>query len=104
MGKVTRLPNPLIDIEATIRRLAHNSAKVFMSKHAEDRLVERKLTMTQVYKCLQSGDVIEGPTLNSEHRKGWMCRMQILSAGEMVQVACKLIEARGDYILVITVI
>ncbi len=103
MGKVTRLPGPQHNIEATVRRLALDSAKVFMTKHAEDRLVERKLTMTQVYKCLQTGDVIEGPTLDSHQQQGWRIQMQKLCAGVRVQVVCKLVQQRGEYILVITV-
>lgn len=104
MGKVTRLPNALDQIEATVRRLALDSAKVFMTKHAEDRLADRSLTMTQVYKCLQHGEVIEGPVLDSEQQLGWKIKLQKLCAGVRVQVVCKLVQQRGEYVLVITVI
>ncbi len=74
--RVIRLPNVLINVEATIRKLALDSANVFMTKHAVKRLVERNLTMTQVYRCLQNGALIDGPTLDSEQQQGWKFSMQ----------------------------
>jgi hypothetical protein len=102
MGKVTTVPKPLADVEATIRRVAHNSSSVRTTQHALEKLQERGLTMTQVYRCLQSGTFVDGPTLSSEVQMGWKFRMQVLSAGEYVRVVGKLIEQGGDYILVIT--
>ena len=104
VGRVTHLPDVLRHVEATIRRLALDSANVFMTKHAVKRLVERNLTMTQVYRCLQNGALIDGPTLDSEQQKGWKFSMQILSGGDWVKVVCKLIETNDSCILVITVI
>jgi hypothetical protein len=96
------MPKPLADVEATIRRLACNSSNVRMTQHALEKLEERGLTMTQVYRCLQSGIFVEGPTLSSEVQVGWKFRMQVLSAGEYVRVVGKLTEQGEDYILVIT--
>lgn len=102
MGKITQMSNPLVDVEATIRRLARNSRCVRMVDHAWEMLEHRGLTMTQVYRCLESGTFIYGPTLNSEVQVGWKFKMQILSAGVSVQVVGKLIEEGEGYILVIT--
>ena len=104
MGKVTRLPNPLDRVEATIRRLAQDSANVHMTKHAWEMLEKRGRTMTEVYMCLQFGELFYGPILNSEHQQGYKCRMRILSAGECMQVTCKLVDSGNEYIIVITVI
>ena len=96
--------NPLRGVEATIRRLARDTKKVHMTTHAWDRLAERGHTMTQVYSCLQHGELVYGPTLDSEKQQGYKCRMRALSAGNWVQVTAKLIESGDEYIIVITVI
>ena len=96
--------NPQDRAEADIRRLAGDSVNVMMTNHAADRLLERGYTMAQVIKCLVSGQVIEGPVLDSEKGTGWKCIMEVLAAGEWIRVICKLMETKPGSIIVITVI
>lgn len=102
MEKVTQIPNPLVDVEATIRRVAGDSSRVRTTNHAMEMLEERRLTMTQVYRCLEYGTFVDGPALNSEVQLGWKFRMQILSAGVYVRIVGKLIEKGEGYIVIIT--
>jgi len=103
MKNVTQLPNVPGNIEQTVRRVASNTSAVRMTGHASEQMVNRELTMTQVYRCLVNGQFIEGPTLDSYVQVGWKFTMEILSAGVLVKVAGKLVEEGNGYILVITV-
>lgn len=71
MSKVTPLPNSLDRIEKIIRETASCSEKVYSTKHFERRMGERGISMTQVLKCLRSGEFVEGPTMCSEKQVGW---------------------------------
>ena len=62
--------SPLEKVEETIRQTASVSERVFISNHAEERMIERQLTLTQVLHCLRTGAFIEGPTLDSYQQIG----------------------------------
>jgi len=47
-------------VEVTIRQIAAVSERVFITKHAEKRMFERQVTLTQVLNCLRTGVFIEG--------------------------------------------
>ena len=90
-------------IEKNIRQTAAVSEQIFITRHAEQRMIERQVTMTQVLQCLRTGVFIEGPALDSYQQTGYKAVMQKLYAGQMVTVALKLIERGGGRIVVITV-
>lgn len=91
-------------VETTIRQTAAFSERVFITKHAEKRMIERQVTLSQVLYCLRTGVLIEGPTLDSYHQAGHKATMQQVCAGDLVQVALKLVEQGQGHIIVITVI
>jgi hypothetical protein len=96
--------DPLERVEEAIRQTAAVSERVFISNHAEERMIERQVTLPQVLHCLRSGTFIEGPTLDSYKQIGYKATMQQICAGDLVQVALKLIEQDQGHIIVITVI
>ena len=104
MNNVTKLPPfELKDVEAKIHELAQNSENVFIHPHAKDRMHEREILRVQVDRCLQTGRVIEGPTLDSFKQGGWKVTMEHSTAGQRVKLAAKLVEEGDGWILVITV-
>ncbi len=70
--------------------------------HAEKRMRQRKITRTQVLRCLTHGHVIEGP---SPSIKGnWEMKMEVMSAGEIVAVVAALEkDDSGNFAVIITV-
>ena len=92
----------LKEVEEAIRRAAAFSERVFITQHAEKRMIERQVTLTQVLRCLRSGVFVEGPTLDSYQQIGHKATMQQVCAGSVIQVALKLVD-QGQ-IIVITVI
>lgn len=96
------MPKPLKNVEATIRKVAQDSARVFMSNHVQEKMEERGISLTQVLKCLCYGVFVEGPVLDSFKQLGWKSTMQNLSAGTRVEVVSKLIEKDDGFIVVIT--
>jgi len=89
-------------VEEAIRRTAAFSECVFITQHAQNRMIERQVTLTQVLSCLRSGVFIEGPTLDSYQQIGHKATMQLVCAGSVIQVALKLVD-QGQ-VIVITVI
>jgi len=48
--------------QAKVRALATHSANVILGKHAKDRMLERDITNTDVFRVLRSGSVDGVPT------------------------------------------
>ncbi|MEE8207197.1 MAG: DUF4258 domain-containing protein, partial [Nitrospinaceae bacterium] len=55
-----------------IRRIAENSANVFFTYHAWDRMEEREISDRQVFKVLQTGTIFDGPD-DSVLYDNWEC-------------------------------
>ncbi|MFT5140546.1 MAG: hypothetical protein ACI9H8_002046 [Lysobacterales bacterium] len=104
MTTVTPMPRRLDATEADIRRIAKRSECVAFTKHASMRMNERGYTQTQVLSCIQVGNFVDGPTLDSDKQKGHKARMQHYCAGESIEVVLKLVEQDNELIIVITVI
>lgn len=83
-----------------IREAATDSARVYLSGHAEKRMRQRRITRVQVLECLRRGQITEGPVLDI--KGNWTCRVERLVAGDQVKVAVA-IERRSN-LTVITVI
>lgn len=90
---------PKEDWVKEIREIAKNSEKVFLVQHAKERMLERNVTIQQVYDVLRQGKVAEEPYLDAYDR--WRITLEYLSAGKRVRVAVSFIE---QGLLVITVI
>lgn len=96
------MPKRLNDVVATIRNVAQDSAQVYLTKHAQEQMHDREISLTQVLKCLRSGELFEGPIQDSTRELGWKSTTRTLSAGVWIEVVSKLIERDDDFILVIT--
>jgi hypothetical protein len=85
-----------------VREIAKDSARVFFRPHAEARMRQRRITRTQVLRCLAYGGVAEGP--GRDVKGNWTMTLEVLSAGELVTVVAALDrDEAGDMIVVITV-
>lgn len=68
-----------------IREAAEDTGRIILTRHAELRMRQRRITMTQVIACLRKGVITEGPALDI---KGcWACRIERPVAGDDVKVA-----------------
>lgn len=85
-----------------LKEIAVDSARVFITTHAEKRMKERKITRAQVERCLLNGNITEGPARGTQGN--WEMRVEVYSAGEPVTVVAALdYDDDGNYIVVITV-
>ena len=85
-----------------LKEIAEDSSRVFFTRHAEKRMRERKITRTQVVRCLTHGRIVEGPAPSI---KGNMeMRLEVMSAGEIVTTVAALeTDSSGDMAIIITV-
>jgi len=85
-----------------LKNLAEDSSRVVFTKHAEKRMCQRKITRTQVLRCLTHGQITEGPARST--RGNWEMRMEVMSAGEIITVVVAIEkDDSGDYVVIITV-
>lgn len=87
---------------AEIARLAKDeSHKVELLDHALDRMEQRGITTRQVFRTLIDGDQ-RSIEWDETQEKGWRCKLQYMTAGDMITVVAKLIEREGSVCLVVT--
>jgi len=80
-----------------IRALAEDSSRVVFSRHAEQRLGTRGITVRKEFGVLRHGRVTEGPALDV---KGcWRCAMSRFEAAEDVTVVVAICD---DRLIVVT--
>jgi len=86
----------------TVRALAFDSSTVKVSRHASERMVQRKISMTQVLECLRRGSIYEAA--HQDVKGDWKATLRHVWAGDEVCVAVALKRnSDGDVIAVITV-
>ena len=85
-----------------IRAAAVDSSRVFLTHHANARMRERRITLTQVLRCLQRGRLSEGPAPDAM-KGGWKCTVEHDTAGEKIGVAVGIESMQSGGIVVITV-
>jgi len=84
-----------------VRALTADSSQVFFTRHAEDRMKARKVTRTQVLRCLTKGRIVEGPAKGV--KGNWEFRLECVSAGDALNVAAALdSDGNGNFVVVIT--
>ena len=89
--------------KAILNDLASDGQRVFFTRHAEERMVEREITRMQVLRCLQVGSFEEEPA--RDVRGNWAMRLRLFTAGEYIRVAVALDEDQhGNLAVIITVI
>ena len=85
-----------------IRDAAVDSSRVFLTHHASARMRERRITLTQVLRCLRMGRISEGPAPDTM-KGGWKCTVEHYTAGEQIGVAVGIESVPADGVVVITV-
>jgi len=84
-----------------ILEICADTSRVFISTHAEKKMMQRDITRSQVMRCLRSGAITEGPARGI--KGNWELTMNVLSAGDSVTVVAALDnDENGNHILVIT--
>lgn len=85
-----------------LKEIAKDSSRVVFTLHAEKRMRQRKITRTQVLRCLTHGHIVEGP---APSMKGNMeMKLEVMSAGEIVVVVVALEkDESGNFAVIITV-
>ena len=93
----------LFSLEELIEKtheLAKISSNVWIDcPHVKERMLERKVTMRQIFDVLRCGKGISGPTLDKHG--DWRIKLKRYSAGRKVQVV---VVIRQQHIEIITVI
>lgn len=89
--------------KAILNDLASDGRRVFFTRHAEERMVEREITRMQVLRCLQVGSFEEEPARDA--RGSWAMRLRLFTAGEYIRVAVAIDQDQhGNLAVIITVI
>jgi hypothetical protein len=102
---VLSLPQiPKKDAVKVIREIAFsNTERVYVLDHAHMRMLERNITLRQIFKVIRHGDVVDGPEWSTDEEKGWKCVFKRITAGDCIEVVVKLVEREGaDSCLVVT--
>jgi len=89
-------------LERWIREQATNSAKVFFTKHARQRMRQRGVTDVMVLEVLRKGAMQREPEPDMRHA-GLTCRMERLVCGVQVAVLVH-VEYPAPDLTVVTVI
>jgi len=84
-----------------LRIAADDSSLVFLTVHAQKRMRERNITLTEILRILRSGRIIDGPAENLI-KGNWECTVNGFSAGKNLQVSVA-IERDEKNIIVVTV-
>ncbi len=100
-GNVLQMDLSPTTAKRLLSELARDSKRVFFTNHAEERMQQRGISRLQVLRCLQHGNLIEGPA-RDVHGK-WVVTVEVLSAGDVVTVVAALDhDDAGNFVLVIT--
>jgi hypothetical protein len=84
-----------------LREAAKDSARVFFSQHAEQRMAKRKITRIQILRCLSNGQIKEGPARGI--KGSWEVAIESSSAGDVLHVQAALEQDKnGNYVVIIT--
>lgn len=89
--------------EQLLREIAKDSARIVFTQHAKSRMDKRRITHTQVIRCLTKGHIIEGPA--RDIKGNWKMTLEILTAGTVVKTVAALDydTTRQNYVIVVTV-
>jgi hypothetical protein len=106
MSKLTAFPKPdepLHSLDEWVKRtheLALKSENIYIDfPHAKERMLERKISVQQVYDVLKHGKGVNGPTLDTYGC--WRIKLERYSAGRLIQVV---VVVKKHHLEVVTVI
>lgn len=85
-----------------VQAASKDSARVFYTAHARQRMRQRRITPTQVMRCLAHGRISEGPVAD-KMKGGWKCTVEHYSAGDAIGVSVGIETMEAEAITIITV-
>ena len=87
------------ELQRFVRALAVDSAKVFITEHARDRMQERGVTDLEVIECLRRGVIQRPPQLDRKtgHLK---CRVEHFGPSRNLAVMAALDDLHPDVVVV----
>lgn len=84
-----------------IAEIVKDSSRVLFTEHARKRMRQRKITDTQVIRCIKHGGICEGPFRSPNGN--WQLSLNTVSAGDPLTVCVALDrDTKGNNIIVIT--
>lgn len=106
MAEVLAFPSPktphcsLEELVKKTHELAKKSENVYLDHpHAKERMVERNISIQQIFDVLRHGKGVDGPNLDKYGC--WRIKLERFSAGRFVQVV---VVVKEEHLEVITVI
>ena len=100
MGATIHLKNlSNAELQRHVRALAADSAKVFITEHARDRMIERQVSDIEVIECLRHG-VIQRPPQTDRKTGDLKCRMENFGASRNLAVVAALGDHRPGVVVV----
>ncbi len=85
-----------------IQEAGKDSSRVFFTAHARARMRQRRISITQVLRCLRRGKISEGPAPDVM-KGGWKCTVEHYTAGEQIGVSVGIETTESKEVSVITV-
>jgi len=102
MAEIKYLNMTDADAIRVLKDCATNDSRVFFSKHAIDRMMQRKITRPQVLSCLEKGKITESPF--RDPKGDWRCTVEHYTAGSVVTVAVAIKQNNnGECTVIVTV-
>lgn len=88
-----------VQLQAHIRRMAKDSARVFFTEHAYERMARRSVSDWEVFVCLRQG-VIERPPVQDRLKGTLKCTMEHFGSVRNLAVVVALDDEDPDVIVV----
>lgn len=102
MGTVRSLPLSDASFLKRLRAIAKDSHRVYLTPHAKQRMMKRRINLPQVLECLRRGQICEPAHLTIHG--DWKATLQHQYAGDRVKVAVAIEKQDdGDLAVVVTV-
>lgn len=86
-------------LQAHIRLVAQDSCRVFFTKHAQDRMLQRSVSDFQVLECLRSG-LVQRPAQIDLVSGSVTCRMENFGSARNLAVVVGLDDRDPDLVVV----
>ncbi len=85
-----------------LREISKYSHRVFFTDHARERMIEREITKRDIFRVLESGQIIEEPFWVDSY-SSWEMTVEGASSGHYIKVAVALSsDKKGDKSIIIT--
>ncbi|VAW50962.1 hypothetical protein MNBD_GAMMA06-969 [hydrothermal vent metagenome] len=96
--------------EILIHEISRDSKRVVLSRHAKERMIERRVTFKEVIVCLDRFTFFEEPSWSTTHHGGYRMTIEARSTDHYLRIGLSLNndtdaeDGEDNYILIITVI